>query len=596
MLRFVALVLFAAASGPVASGQTARAPTPAPQPAVAADTTPSAVVSRDSARAIRRDTVVAPPRGPYPPLPSALAGVVWNVPADPEAAVADLRAMRRAGVRQVRTGLIEETAVLAEASRLGIALFQDLPVEGLPAPFLVRETEAATAILTEALERARPYTAARHFGLARSSDTSDPRSRAYFEALTDLAHARGAEGTQTYYVSRFSADDRASRTVDFVLLDARDADPTEVLRRWRARHEAPAGLAGFGVGVRPGREGGWRTRGSEAAQARALEDAFNDLLALSPAPAAAFVYRWRDAAEDAVERDQRAEVAGTRFGLLGDGDAPREALDVASGFWSGRQRVFAFDAGAPSDRERRASPLLLFGWGLVLSLGVFYAGAPRLSTLAPRYFGRRDLYREAVQRGFDLSALETAGLGLGLAFAFGVAGASILRALGRTDALVAATASWSSSAQDRLTGLLGEPLTLVLVLALAYGTWLLLVLIWLNVISGRRRLRPAQALSIGVWCRWGWFPLMVVALVLGAVDARLATVLAPALLGVGLLVEVVAGYRSMWDLHVVTRVAPARAVLIGFGLPLLLAVAGLVWLAIAGRAEVGFLWHLATRS
>ena len=56
---------------------------------------------------------------------------------------------------------------------------------------------------------------------------------------------------------------------------------------------------------------------------------------------------------------------------------------------------------------------------------------------------KRDLYREAVQRGFDLSAAGTAGLGLGLAFAVGVAGAAILRALGRTDALVAATASWS---------------------------------------------------------------------------------------------------------------------------------------------------------
>ena len=160
---------------------------------------------------------------------------------------------------------------------------------------------------------------------------------------------------------------------------------------------------------------------------------------------------------------------------------------------------------------------------------------------------------------------------------------------------MAATASWSPEAQLRLTSLLGQPLLLVLVLGLAYATWLVLVLIWLNAISGRRRLRPAQALSIAVWCRWAWFPLMILALVLGGINARLATVLAPALLAVGLLIEAVAGYRMMWDLQAVTRVSPARAILIGFGVPFVLAVAALVWLAVAGRDEAGFLWHLATR-
>ena len=149
--------------------------------------------------------------------------------------------------------------------------------------------------------------------------------------------------------------------------------------------------------------------------------------------------------------------------------------------------------------------------------------------------------------------------------------------------------------QARLTGLLGQPLTLVAVLALAYGAWLLLTIIWLNVVTGRRRLRPAQALSLAVWCRWGWLPLMVVSLLLGSIDAGLATVLAPTVLGVGLLIEVVAGYKMMWDLQAVTYAPPARAVLLGFGLPFLLAVAGLIALGVTSSDEVGFLWHLATR-
>ena len=584
-LSVLALTAVLAAAPPAA-----QAPRPA-QPASSASPADSGAVA-DSTTV---PASVTAPRGPFPPLGPTLAGVVWSAPGDAEAAIADLEAMRQVGVRAVRTELVTETAVLAAASRLGIALWQDLPVEGLPATFLLRRTAEATALLTEALDRARPYSAARHFGLAQSSDTSDPRVRPYFEALTALAHDRGAPGTKTYYVSRFVEDDRAAQTVDLVLVDARESAPVETLRRWRARRDTPVGLASFGVGVRPGQPGGWRTLGTEAAQARTLENVFGDLLGLSDPPAAAFVYRWRDADADRIERDQRSEVTGTRFGLLGEGDEPRPALRVASGFWTGTQRVFAFDAGSEARQERRASPLLLIGWGLVLGLGLFYAGAPRLSSMAPRYFGRRDLYREAVQRGFDLSAFETSGLAVALALSAGVVGTSALRALARTDALVAATASWSLDGQARLTGLLGQPLTLVAVLALAYGAWLLLTIIWLNVVTGRRRLRPAQALSLAVWCRWGWLPLMVVSLLLGSIDAGLATVLAPTVLGVGLLIEVVAGYKMMWDLQAVTYAPPARAVLLGFGLPFLLAVAGLIALGVTSSDEVGFLWHLATR-
>lgn len=587
--------LFALAAVLLAAPLAAQTPSAPPADSAASDSTAPAA-SAPSGPTARLDSAALVPRGPFPPLDPSLAGVVWNAPATTDAAISDLVAMRRAGVRAVRTGLIEDTDVLEAASRLGMALWQDLPIKGLPALFLQSRTDEAAALLAEALDRARPYSAARHFGLAQSSDTSDPRSRPYFEALTELAHQRGAEGTRTYYVSRFPEDDRAARTVDLVLLDARDADPVELVRRWRAERDIAVGIASMGTGVRPGQEGGWRTLGTESAQARTLETAFMDLLGLSEPPAATFVYRWRDADADRIERDQRAEVTGTRFGLMGEGDQPRPALNVASGFWTGHQRVFAFDAGSEARQERRASPLLLIGWGLVLGLGVFYAGAPRLGSLAPRYFGRRDLYREAVQRGFDLSAFETSGLALALTLAAGVVGTSVLRALARTDALVAATSSWSLDGQARLTGLLGQPLTLVLVLALAYAAWLLLNLIWLNVITGRRRIRPAQALSLAVWCRWGWLPLMIISLLLVSIDAELATVLAPTFLGVGLFIEVVAGYKMMWDLQAVSHVPPARAILVGYGLPFLLAVGGFVALGITSRDEIGFLWHLATRS
>ncbi|HEX8384540.1 MAG TPA: hypothetical protein VF576_00060, partial [Rubricoccaceae bacterium] len=241
------------------------------------------------------------------------------------------------------------------------------------------------------------------------------------------------------------------------------------------------------------------------------------------------------------------------------------------------------------------SALLVLGWALVLGLGAFMVGAPRLATLVPRYFGRHDLYREAVARGYDLAAGQTAALGLGLAVAVGVVVAAVLRALGRTDALVAATASWNPAAQERLVGLLGHPLGLAAVVALAYGAWLLLNLVWLHVLAGGRRLRAGQALSVVVWSRWAWAPLMALALLLSGLDAQTATALAPALLGLGLLAEVVAGYRTMLDFSSVTRVPPARALLVGFGVPFAVAVALLVWLGTAARPEAAFVWHLATR-
>lgn len=534
--------------------------------------------------------------GPFAPLGPEFSGVVWNQPESVAAALDDLLAMRRSGVRAVRTALIEDERLLDAASRLGLDLYQDLSPKGLPAAFLLQSAGSTAALLADALERSRPYAAARRFGLAQMSDTSDPAARPYFERLTELARRRGAPGTQTYYITRFPNDDRAFRTVDFVLLDARDVDPAEMLTRWRSLRDTPVGIASFGVGVYPGREGGWREAGSEAAQARTLEDDLNGLLALEVPPVVSFAHRWRDRENQASDPDQRANVSGTYYGLHSvDGDA-RPAMAVATGFFLGTKRVFAFDAGALSAVVRRASPLLLMGWILVLLLGLFYATAPKLSALAPRYFGRRDLYREAVQRGYDLSSGETIGLAAGLSLAAGIVLASLLRALGRTDALSAATVAWSAAVRIRWAELIGRPFVLVFVLALGFAAWLLLNIIWLNILSGRRRLRPAQALSLAVWSRWAWLPLMAVALLLGGIGPQEATVFAPFVLGAALMIETAASYRMLLDFGYVTNNSMGRALLLGFAVPFFLVVAALIAVAAMSGAEASFLWHLATRS
>ena len=598
MLR-LAVVLAALASAPVAAqgvSPSARGPRADTVQGAVADSLRPRVARRaptalDSALARVRQVRV--PRGAHPPLDARLAGVVWTAPEDRAAAVRDLVAMREAGVRAVRTEVVADTLLLGVASRLGIALWQDLPAVGLPARLLVAEAGAVERVLRDALARGARYPAARHYGLARTSDTSDPAARSYVERLAGVVRAAGA---RSYFVTRFPDHERARALVDVVLLDARDADPVAMLARWRARYPGvAAGLGAVGAGVRPGREGGWRTLGSEAAQARALETHLTALAELPEPPAVAFVYRWRDAGPDADRRLRGPEVTGIRYGLLAVDGTPRAARAVAAGLFTGTQRVFAFDAGRAA-ADRAASPLLIAGWGLALLLGLFYAGAPKLSALAPRYFGRRDLYREAVARGYDLSTGETAGLAVLLVATVGVTLSSALRALGRTDALVAATAGWATAAQTAVLDLATRPFSLAAVLALAYATWLMLVVLWLNVVTGRRRLRAAQALSLAVWSRWAWVPLMALALVLASASPASATLLAPTVLVLGAVIEVVAAYRSMLDLVVVSNVSPPRALLVGFGLPAAVAVAAAVWLTVQAGPQLTFLWHLATRT
>ena len=601
VLRLAALLVFAVGF----ARAEAQAPRPASPAALSADTLSADTLvadslAADSLAARVKDPLAAvraavaagaTPRGAYAPYPARLAGVVWTAPRDRDAALGDLLAMRRAGVRAVRTDLIRDTTLLRAADLLGLSVYQDLPVRALAAPYLLQRQQAMADTLRAALRRGAPFRSARWYGLARASDTSERSVRPYFESLTALAREAGAK---TYYLTRFPSDDRAAQTVDLVLLDARGLDPVELVNRFRRRHETSVGLGSYGTGVADGRDGGWRMPNSPAAQARTLETQLADLASMEEPPAVAFVHRWRDLSAEDVARDQRAEADGLHFGLHDEAGAARPALDVLAGVYTGTQRTFAFDAGAPRD-VYRSSPLLILGWLLVLGVGLLTAASPKLGMLAPRYFRRHDLYREAVERGSALSLAETAALALAVAVAFGIVAAAALRGLAGTDALLAATAIWSPEAQARLTELVARPILLVAAMALLYMAWLLVVLIWINVLSGKRRIRPAQALSLTAWSRWTWLALSIPAVILGTLSPRTATAFAVPLLVAGIAAEVWASFRTMSDFAYVSRVPTPRAVGIGFGLPFLLVAAALVAFAVMAQAEAGFLLHLATR-
>ncbi len=537
--------------------------------------------------------------GPLPPMAAVLRGMVWQPPDSLHIALDNLLAMRRMGVQVIRTPVIRDTLLLRAGDVLDIAFYQDLPIANLPAQYLLDTLRFAERTLTEMLRNAQRYRSARHFGLAKFADTSNPASRPYFERLTQLIRTQGPEGSQAYYLSRFPDDDRCDQTVDFVLLDARQDDPLSVLERWRHRSLTPVGIGAFGAPVRPGKRGGWREIGTLAAQARTFENGLGRINALSILPQALFIYRWTDAGSRIANMDQRAAVEGFVYGLHGakSDSLARPALDVVRGFFTGTQRVFAFDAGRTMSATRTAAGMVFVGWLLLMGMGMVYWLTPRFGSLSSKYFTRHDLYRESVQRGYDLNAGLNAMLGVALSLAGAIAGASALRALGRTDALSTAVSSWSLDAQARLNELLGEPMLLVLLIALCYSLWLLFNVFWLYVLTGRRaRIRAQQALTLVVWSRWAIVLLMIWAMMLSAMSPRTATALAPLLLFAWAGIEIVATGRMLNDFAHVTRVPMQRAMLLGYGAPLAVMALILITLFVGGKAEMGFLWHLATRS
>ncbi len=506
-------------------------------------------------------------------------GVVWRQPEDLQDALRDLRAMREVGIEAVRTDLVTRAPVLRMADLLGLQFYQDLPVANLPAARLADTLAFAERELDAALALAQQHPSAYAFGLTRYSDTSDPAACAYIQTL---AARVGADGqSKTYYLSHFIEDDVCGDQVDLVLLDARGHDPLDLVSRWRSAHDTPVGIGSFGTPVDDRVDGGYRTPRSPTAQARFLENGLTDLFALEPPPAAVFVFAWRDGVE-------------APYGLFQDDDVTRPAFGVLRGFYTGEQRVFAFDAGPEPVTRANTPTFVLIGWLLAIGFAVMLALAPRFQQLVPRYFARHAYYREALQRG--RAAEEWAGvlLAVVLALSAGVIGAVVLYAATETDVLEALVGGLQPEAEARVLALLGASLAVVLLVGIVYGVWLLLNMLWLLVLTGQSyRIRPGQALTLAVWSRWSVLVLMVGAVLAAVQPTTIRWV--PLLLTAWLLIEAVAAVRMLFDFSRVTRVPMPRALLLGLGAPL--GVIAALWLVafVAVRPELAFLWHLATR-
>lgn len=522
-----------------------------------------------------------------------VAGVVWTPPSSVEQGVEALRAMHDQGVEAVRTPPVRDERLLAEADTLGLQVYQDLPLRLLSAQALDDTLDHARVQLDRMLSVAQRHPSARHFGLGDRVDTSDPATCAALQQLAAVVRSQGPPGSQTYYVTPFTAADRCAPAVDLTLLDALSAErPAQRLAAWQAAHpDARGGLGALGTWVRGDTLRGLRVPHSPERQARYLERHLASLQAdtLQRAPAAVFVYRWRDASAPP------SDPYGRPYGLHTARDAPRPAADVVAGFFTGTQTVFAFSAGSV---PRLLMPwLILMGWGAVGLLAVVYFRSPRLQQMAARYFGAHNFYQESVREGREMLVGSTLAIMGG-----GLAGLAALgTVLGRCfqDALPVrwALGALPDALQPAAAALMGRPGVLGIIVAAAYGVALLL---WMGGLLGvsrsRAALAPRQIFMTVSWPHWPLWAVLVAALAVSSFSPAAGRPLALWLLaGTGGVLVWITG-RVLADVAAVARVPAVLALLAGLISPLLLG----VWTGLALVAyydvPVEFINHLLTRT
>ena len=296
-------------------------------------------------------------------------GVVWQPPAEFNVAAEDLRRIEATGFNAVRTGIIGDERLLVLADTLELSVFQDLPLSFLAAGRLADTLAYASALLETAILRSNEHRSARFFGLGHSIEITDASCDA-LRSLIERGRAAASSPVQFYYTTRLAGAD-VCNAVDFVLLDGRDrsegrdgADLSRIAAEWQAQHDVSMGLSAVGSWVGGTAERGLIHPHSAEQQARFLEERLDELLRGDWAPAAFFVYRWRDgrAAAPSISR-AAADPFFERYGLWSAEGVERPAYAVVRGMLTGEQHVFAFDAGtgAPQCHEH-FGPFGVIAW------------------------------------------------------------------------------------------------------------------------------------------------------------------------------------------------------------------------------------------
>jgi hypothetical protein len=527
-----------------------------------------------------------------------LRGVIWTPPADVRQAEEDLYRMRQAGIEAVRTSLIRDPRLLRAAEIYGIMLFQDLPYEGLSAAALLDSLPSALQLVELLGANFAGYPAARHFGLARLSDTSDEAACAFFTRLREAAREFVGPDVRVYYTTYFVEQDTCGDAVDFVLVDAvHDQLASDRLRRWREAHPGvPAGAAAVGTWIRSDAPGGVRRPNTPEAQARHLEIELQQLFEADPAPVAVFVRRWRDVASGFASpaMDVRDPYA-RRFGLLQADGTPRPALDVVTGIYTGHQTAFAFDAGR--EPVPPTNWPLLFGWAVFLIFGISYASGGRFRMLVSRYFFAHGLYQEGVRDGRELQGGAVLLVLTMISMSVGVFAAISLETL-RTEAATAIALRWfTDGTQVFVARMIAQSALTVMLVALVYaGALILWSGILLLLARGRHPIGLTQSLALVVWPQWPLVLALAIVMVAPAVERSTGLWILGSFAAIWLFVTLVGAVRTVRDYTSVTRVPAWRSLLAVLLNPSVLGLIALGILLLQYRAELAFIGHLLTRS
>ena len=518
-------------------------------------------------------------------------GVTWAVPTDPSAAAAELDAIAATGATAVHTGIVTNTQLLARADELGLVFYQQLPLRGLSLRQLRGQVSAVVGDVVPGIrERAAAHPSARHIGLVHTVDTG---TQATCAALQPLVTALRAPGEATsdltlFYTTALLERDRCHPLVDQVLLDARATTPGPRLARWQAAHETPAGVV-IGYARAPLRNNGMA---ADEAQAHALEAALRTVAARPHA--AVFVHQWLDPAAEG----QRAETgllprhawrAGT-YGLHAADGAARSALQVVTGFFTGQQRVFAFDP-PPPEQSGSSYPLTVAVWVLLGVLGVVYRFSLPFRQLLARYFFTPRFFYESVREGRELGA-DVYGVALALIACSAGLLAAALTVMLASPLASAVALRWGVLAESGAAALFQQPVAVAV--AAAVGS-VLSALLWSGVLWGLgqegRALRLPQALTLVVWPRWALGALFGASLVVLTLPAPWRRYGVLALVGLWVVAWLLRTARTLQSFLQITTLTPRRFGLAFLLSPLLPAVV-LLALSLYYRTELLFVARL----
>lgn len=534
------------------------------------------------------------------PAGETVRGVVWTPPSQTQAALRTLDAMKRRGVTGVRlTRPVFDDAVLAGADTLGLHLYVDLPVAYASASRLQAAAPALADTLDRLLAAADRHPSLRAVGLAPLADTSVPATCDVVSRLAERVRTRGGARLRTYSVTPFRPEaDRCPGAVDLVLLDVRDTgDPVARWQAWRAATDRPVGVGALGTWMRPpsersGSGGGLQVPHSPEWQARALERGlarFTDTT--RTVPPAVFVYRWSDRPDDGA----REAPLARNYGLFDAAGEPRPVARVVTGFYTGRQRVFAFPSGQAPPAEW--SWLIVLGWIVIGVVAAAFAQSPPVRRTAARYFTAHGFYRDAVREGRETLPEINAVLLIVVAAALGVVASAALRAVDPLPVTTLVLEALPSAIGTTVGGWIQEPGLVGIGVGVGslvlLGGWTLALALASREWGG---LRVDQVLMLVVWACWPAVPAMIIALVSAAQAPGTAA-------GVAGLLVLAGGVASMWvtvrvlrDYTAVSKVPGGIATALAALSPPAVVLAAATLFTLRFDVSLPFLWHLMTRT